>query len=118
MSIKPLIRRLPKAIRRELERKILEYDYSTFADLCAWLESQGHKISVPVIHKFKQELTSQWALIEWINRLNRPGQMETQELERESGFIDMLLARLGGRKAENQAELARRYFGEGYGDGR
>ncbi len=112
MPSKPLVKRLPPDIRKELEKKIIEDDYQTFEELSKWTNDKGFPISRSTLHSYKQSLVDQDAETERkARKAKEPGNMTQAELERENGYLSAHLAQLSARQAAVQNELIRHLGG-------
>jgi len=59
----PKLRRLPAAIRAELDRRLVEGNFSDYRGLAKWLGEQGCEISFAAVHKYGQRLEQRLELI-------------------------------------------------------
>jgi hypothetical protein len=68
MPARPKIAMLPRALRTELERRIVERAFSGYRDLAEWLQGQGYRIAHDSLQRYGSRLQQKIATMEQLAR--------------------------------------------------
>ena len=108
MSERKSIVRLPAELRQQLEKKLIDEDYTSLADLSDWLDEEGYPVTTANIGRYKLKLCDGIHLTDWLDRRKPPDSMRLTLLQQELGIITAVLARLVDRDKAVKREIKKR----------
>lgn len=105
MSERKTILRLPPDIRKELESKLINEDYTSLAELSEWLEEEGHSVTISNINRYKLRLCDGIHITDWLDKRPPTDRMRLTALQQEQGIITTVLDRLAEREKSVRREI-------------
>jgi hypothetical protein len=96
MPKRSLCTMLPEEIRQELNRKLIENNFSRYCELESWLGEQGFSVSYSSIHRYGKDFSAQ---IEAMRRTTEQAKAIAEVLKDEQNDLADALCRLVQHKA-------------------